>query len=160
MNPSPIKILDSLLDLLCILLAGSMTILVIVTVILRYVFGMTAVWSEELVTILFIGSSFFGTALAARNDEHITVDFIYALLSPSGKLILRSFISAIVIAVQVIVFLAALTWIQVAGGTPSPGLEIPFAYLYGMLPASCVLVCLYELSKILRNISSLLKLEA
>ena len=52
---------------------GSMTILIFMQVIFRYVFKQSLSWSEELATYLFIWLTFIGASIAAREQTHINV---------------------------------------------------------------------------------------
>ncbi len=67
--------LDRVLSYWCILLAGLMTAGIISSVILRYVFHLTFVWAEAAITMLFIGTTYFGAVLGVREDEHISVNY-------------------------------------------------------------------------------------
>jgi len=151
---------DRILRFLCAALMGAMTLAVILSVFFRYVLSWTAAWSEELITVFFISTTFLGTAMVSRDDEHINIDFIFHGKSRRRKAIIRLLISIVVILVQIIIFSAALKWIAVSGDLKTPGLEIPFKWLYSLLPASSVLVSLYETVKSIENIAVIASPEA
>ncbi|MCK7482867.1 MAG: TRAP transporter small permease subunit [Candidatus Moduliflexus flocculans] len=46
---------------------------VIISVFLRCVFGVSFAWAEELMTMVFIATTFFGAALGLREGEHIAI---------------------------------------------------------------------------------------
>jgi TRAP-type transport system small permease protein len=155
MKLQPFVFLDRLMRVMCASLMGAMTLAVILSVFFRYVFSMTAAWSEELITMLFISTSFLGTAMVTKDDEHINIDFLPNSLSPRHAAILRIIISVIVIAVQVIVVKASFKWIAVNGNLKTPGLELPYRWFYSLLPMSAIFVCLYEIGKIFRRVKLL-----
>jgi TRAP-type transport system small permease protein len=155
MKTQPFAYLDRLMRIMCAALMGAMTLAVILSVFFRYVFSMTAAWSEELITMLFISTSFLGTAMVTKDDEHINIDFLPNSLSPRRAAILRIIISVIVITVQAIVVKASFRWIAVNGNLKTPGLELPYRWFYSLLPMSAVLVCLYEAGKIYRRVKTL-----
>lgn len=142
------EILSKALSYFSIFLMGSMTILVILCVILRYVFSISFVWSEELITFLFLATTYFGLVLGVRYDEHIKIDFLIERYGKKGKAVSDIIIGLIVIFVQIIVFRAASVWIGKVGNTLSPGMRIPNRIIYSMLPISCILVAFYEIWKI------------
>jgi TRAP-type C4-dicarboxylate transport system permease small subunit len=160
MKRNVFAVLDGLLRSLCAALMGAMAAAVILSVFFRYVFSITTVWSEELITVLFIATSLLGTAMVARDNEHISVDFIYEVLPPRAATVLRIFVSMVVIAVMIAVFRFSLPWIAVTGSLRTPGLDIPFQWVYALLPASCVLVCLVEFGKIVSSAVALVNGES
>ncbi len=143
---------DDVVRASCAFLMGAMALAVILSVFFRYVFSLTTVWSEELITVLFLATSFLGTAMVAADDEHISIDFIFGAVPKRAAAALRALVSLIVLSVMVVVFLYALPWIAVSGELETPGLEIPFKWLYALLPTSCVLVCIVEVRKIFRRL--------
>lgn len=137
-----------LLRILCAALMGALALTVILSVFFRYVLGITTVWSEELIAVLFVACTFLGTAMVARDGEHIEIDFLYGVLPPRGAAALRTLVSLVVVAVLAVVFKYSLPWIAVSGSLKTPGLEIPFKWLYALLPLSCVLTGLVELGRL------------
>ena len=136
---------------LCAAHMGLMALVVILSVFFRYVFSLTTVWSEELITVLFIATTFLGSAMVAADDEHIEIDLLFGILPKRAAAALRFFVSLIVIAVMVLVFRFSLAWIAVSGELRTPGLEIPFKWLYSLLPICCVLTGLVEVGKAYRR---------
>lgn len=146
--------LDFIIGWWCILVMGAMTTFVIASVFLRYVFSLTWVWSEELITFLFISSTFFGAVLATKKNEHISVDFLPSLLKGLKKKTLLVIISLSGIAVQAVILKFSILWISVAGGIETPGFGLPFQIIYSFMPISAGLIILYELIKIILFITS------
>jgi TRAP-type C4-dicarboxylate transport system permease small subunit len=142
------EILNKALSFLCISLMGSLSFLVILCVILRYVFSISFVWTEELITILFLATTYFGLVLGVKHNEHIQIEFLTEKYGQRGKAISDVIIGLIVIFVQIIVFRASIVWIQKVGNVLSPGMRIPNKMIYAMFPISCILVAFYEVWKI------------
>jgi len=155
MKLQPFAFLDRLMRIVCATLMGAMTLAVILSVFFRYVLSMTTAWSEELITMLFIATSFLGTAMVTKDDEHINIDFLIKAMSPRRAAVMHIVISLIVIAVQVIVINASTKWIAVNGNQKTPGLELPYRWFYSLLPMSAILVCLYEIGKIYRRVKTI-----
>jgi len=152
LNNQLFKALDRFLTLLCMFFMSTMTILVILSVFLRYFFNITYVWSEELITMLFVAASFLGCTIAIKQKEHIVVDFIFSALPPLAAKVLRIIISLCNIFVQVILIDAAITWISVNGNSPTAGMRLPTYIFYSILPISFGGIILYELMSIKDNL--------
>jgi len=148
------KGLDKFLTFICMFFMSAMTVLVILSVFLRYFFNITYVWSEELITMLFVGASFLGCTIAVKQKEHIVVDFVFEALSPFAARMFRSFISLCNIFVMVVLIDAAINWIYMAGNTPTAGMRLPTYIFYSMLPISFGGIILYELMSIKGNLFS------
>jgi TRAP-type C4-dicarboxylate transport system permease small subunit len=148
MDSRLIKCLDRFLSFWIIMLIGLMTVIVILAVILRYFFSISFIWSEELVTMLFIGFSFFGCISAVKEKEHIGIDFIVQSFTSKTRQIFKILASVISIIVLTVVIYASILWIPVAGTINTPGLQLPYYLFYSIIPVSFVLMILYELMSI------------
>jgi len=123
--------------------------LVIFSVFLRYVFNITYIWNEELITFLFLGTTYFGAALGIREKEHISIDILIEKLNPIMKKTISLLVSIIVIIVQVVVIKTSILWIEKVGNVLSPGLRIPLSLIYYLMPISCFLIIIYEVFNII-----------
>src|SRR6056297_3645711 len=94
---------DRGLILLCIYLTGILALTIIFTVFLRYVFGITFVWAEEVITYLFIGTTFFGAALVTKENEHISIPALLEALPHTPRKILSVF--GLIVSIVVVLFL-------------------------------------------------------
>lgn len=143
---------DKFLTWLCMFFMSAMTILVILSVFLRYCFNITYVWSEELITIMFISTSLLGCTIAVKQKEHIVVDFIYQVLPPLAAKALRIIISLCNIFMLGILIDAAINWVGAAGDSPSAGMRLPLYIFYSILPISFGGIILYEVMSIIDNL--------
>lgn len=148
-----------LISFICITLMAIMTIIVITNVILRYVFSISFVWAEELITFLFLGTTYFGVALGVRSNEHIRIDFLLDKLGSKYRRVMNIFNSLIIVVVQVVVFRSSIVWIQTVGNVLSPGIRIPIKCIYILMPMSCIFVCFYVLLSITTDVKSIFKIN-
>ena len=120
-----------------------MSLLVISFVFLRYFFGVTFVWAEELITMLFISTTFFGAVLGMKYREHINIGFFEERL-PDG---MRRFVDiinhAIILGLQVAIIILSMNWIEKVGNVLTNGMRIPIKYFYFMMPLSSTLIGCY-----------------
>ena len=135
---------DRLLTFWCVLLTGAMTIAVITLVFSRYVLGITFIWAEESISVLFYATTYFGAALGVRCDEHIRIDYFTSKMPPSLERPVKVLQIVVVILLQVFLLRVGINWIAKVGGTLTPGLRIPVKFLYVMFPVNAVIVTFYE----------------
>lgn len=143
-----IRFLDKALAVLLGILVGILTSGVIVSVILRYVFGISFAWAEELLTMVFIATTFFGAALGFREGEHIAI----ALPSEGRSLrhrVLTILVQLSVVAVSAFVLKYSRVWIARVGAVPSPATGIPNGFFYTMVPISFGITIFYAAVRIL-----------
>lgn len=151
------KLFTKVISYICIGLMAIMSSLVIINVILRYVFSVSFVWSEELITFLFLATTYFGITLGVRYDEHIRIDFLIDKLGKGGRIISNTINSLIIGFVQVVVFIYSIKWIEAVGNVQSPGLRIPIKFIYYLMPMSSVVICFYLLLSLFTDIKRIQK---
>lgn len=149
-----IRFLDKALAVLLGTLVGILASGVIVSVVLRYVFGISFAWAEELLTISFIATTFFGAALGLREGEHIAIT-----LPSEGKSLWHRVLSILVmlavVAVSVFVFKYSRVWIARVGAVPSPATGIPSGFFYTMVPISFGITIFYAAVQILAQFAQI-----
>jgi len=134
-------------------LMSAVALLVITTVFLRYLFNITFNWTEELIIFLFIATTFFGSILGVKEDEHVRISLLKDKLPPKIKLIFEILISCIIISVVVASAVLSRDWIVRAGAPLSPGIKIHYSTLYIILPLAFVLITIYECREIVVKIN-------
>jgi TRAP-type C4-dicarboxylate transport system permease small subunit len=144
-----VKLVDKVLSVWCTALMAVMTVMVIVSVFLRYALNISFVESEEAITLLFVATTYFGMALGVREGDHIAITYFADIAPPRVRTAIRVLIMLIVIAVSAVVFRQSLHWIAKVGGVPSPSIHIPYKYFYAMVPVSSVLMIFYAAVNIL-----------
>lgn len=131
-----------------------MTILIIICIFLRYIFGITFIWAEELITFIFIGTTFFGAVLCIRDDEHISISFLVDSLPPKFKKAFYVANTLITIAVLVILFVVSIGWIGIGGDKITNGLRIQIIWFYLFIPISfggMILLSIFKLIHLIFN---------
>jgi TRAP-type C4-dicarboxylate transport system permease small subunit len=139
----------------CKLLTGVLACSMIVSVFLRYVFDLTFVWAEEFITMVFIASTFFGAAVATRENEHISIDSFIEVLPEKVRILLNVLSHLVISVVLGFVFYYSLNWIEKAGELLTPGLRVPEKYFYYMVPVTSLLIIFYAVRKIVSMLSTL-----
>jgi len=148
------NIVDKALTVWCVGIMGLMAALVILSVILRYVFNLAYVWSEELILLLFITTTYFGAILCVKEDEHIDIAFLREILPERAGRGLKVIIGLICIVVQLALAYISLEWIQKTGSSITVGLKIPYSVIYAMFPIGFASMALYQMRKIINILSN------
>lgn len=148
MNTKLFKAVDNFISWLIIFLIGTMSSIVIISVFLRYIFSITFIWSEELVSMIFITFSFFGCVVAIKEKEHICVDFVVKACPFLVQKVAEILSAVLIIIIQAVIIKYSIGWINVAGDPLSPGLRIPLGVYYSVMPISSALIIFYEVLEI------------
>jgi len=149
-----IRIVDKIVSVLLTLCIGVLALGIIVSVFLRYLFHISFAWAEELMTIIFVASTFFGAALGVREKEYIAITGLFNRLPAAVAKTFRILVSIITIAVSAIVFYFSITWIQRVGAVPSPATGIKNGIYYSIVPISFALTIFYAFVNILSEFIS------
>ena len=138
-----LAILDRTLKHVLWLLVAILTASVFLQVLIRFVFKYPLPWTEEVSRIAFVYSIFVGATIAVREKTHLNIDVILILL-PKGMARAITVLGSLLIAI----FLGFVTWegivlVLATGVQMTPVMQIPFRYLYLVVPASGALMLLY-----------------
>lgn len=141
-------------EMFCQILLLLMTLLVITFVFLRYFFNITFVWAEELITMLFISTTYFGAVMGMRYNEHINIAFFHDHMSPGVKKVVNIFNYLVILGLQVAITKISMNWIAKVGNNLTDGLRIPIRFFYYMMPFSAVAIGGFCIFNIVRSVSS------
>lgn len=138
-----LKALDRLLKYLLTFLVGLLTVSVFLQVLIRFVFKYPLPWTEEVSRIAFVYCIFVGATIAVREKAHLNVDFVLVVL-PVGVARAVKLVGTVLVGI----FLAYMTWqgiafVQATGVQVTPVMQVPFRYLYLIIPCSGALMLLY-----------------
>ena len=122
----------------------------VVQVLLRFVFGAPAAWTEELATIAYVWVIFWGTAFSVPLAAHVAVDFIVPRFAPP----LRRALYALGLAALALCFLWALPgiadYLRFMMRERTPVLDLPFGLVYAVFLAAAAMIVLRCLAAIAR----------
>jgi TRAP-type C4-dicarboxylate transport system permease small subunit len=126
-------------------LLAIMAILVFGNVVLRYVFGFSLSWVEELTRYMMIWLAWLGAGLALREGAHITIDTLQQALPEFGARLLRT-----MVLLAMIGFFGALAWLgwgysMFAWRQETAVLRLPAGLVYLAIPVGSVLMLLHLL---------------
>lgn len=144
-----IRILDVVLKNVLIALMVGLVAAVSWQVISRYVFASPSSWTEEVARFLMIWIGLLGAAYAFRTRAHLGLDLLPKKLTGRSAETLKLFTLVVVVLFCVTVLiigggkLVALTWEL---KQYSAVLGMPIAFVYAVIPATGLLICLYAIA--------------
>lgn len=100
--------MQTVLNTLLTLGVGTLITLAIVQVLLRYAFGSSLHWAEEVSVVLLFWLTWVGTVRLWLSGDHVRVDLIMKLLSEAAQQRLKNTIDLIAIVFSLALFLASL----------------------------------------------------
>lgn len=136
-----------------------MTVITVVEVVRRYLFGESFQWAEELVRFMLIWVTFVGGAAAFRSGGLVILDLVVGKLQERQRLVLQLFSNTVVFLLLLYLFRNGLdyTFSPVITKQISTGLGIPMSVPYLAIPLGFGLMLLFSLEYYGRIISQLRK---
>lgn len=143
--------LTKVLRVVLILMISAMVLIMFYQVVMRYIFSNAKPWCEELTLYISIFMIMIGLGIATRNENHLQVDFITRLYSPKIKCLMTAFWTIVTVITMIIFAIFAIGLIGHATQR-SMTLPITMAQIYLAFPIGTVILILYCIEIIARNI--------
>lgn len=142
-----LKIMNIVTTLEVLLSEIVLAALILVTVtgtITRYFLQMPFTWLEEFQLACVIWIVFLAGSAAFHAKAHVAIEMIVDLLPENCKKVINLFIGVVIFVVLVYVLKASVQYLGVfmRSGRTTSILKIPYTYIYGIVPISCVLMML------------------
>jgi TRAP-type C4-dicarboxylate transport system permease small subunit len=139
-----------------VLLVGSaamalLALLIFAQVVLRYLFAVTPVWSEELGRYLLIWAVLAGSAVSVRGARHIRVEFLVELLPAGAR---RAWYLLLDLVILALFLLLVATGIEAVGfnhSMRSLGLQVRLSYVMAGIPLFFGLAALFLIDELRRK---------
>lgn len=146
-----LDVLTKILRVILIIILAAMVLIMFYQVIMRYVFNNAQPWCEELTLYLGIACIFLGLGIATRKESHLQVDFLIRLYGPRLRCLMTAICSIVAVVIMIIFAYYSVSLIHHATAR-SVTLPITMAQVYTIFPIGSVLVCLYSLEIIAKNL--------
>jgi TRAP-type C4-dicarboxylate transport system permease small subunit len=122
-------------------------------VILRYGFNYTLAWSEELVKLVIIYTTFIGCSASIKNRSMIKVDVLLQLVPKTRfPLLVFSHLAVIVFSLIMMVYGYKMAAQQATTGQATIIMMIPMVYLYALMPLMGGLMLIRSLQALYHDI--------
>lgn len=119
----------------------SLTIMLMVQVISRYVFKHAFTWTEELANIVYVFIVYLGISSAVKHRKHLSIDFFVSRMPFKVKkvlLIVSNIIFIVFCGYMMIPLMAIVKDYEGLGGAKSPLLLIPKVISFGIIPVAFI----------------------
>lgn len=138
------KVLDKLLEWICVILLAVMTILVTYQVIVRYAFNSPNAYTEVLSKYMFVWMIMYGSAYVFGLREHMNIAFVRDKM-PTKMRIIIEMIGELMIALFAAGVLIYGGFKQMSDqmGQLDAALQIPMGYIYSAVPISSCFILFY-----------------
>ena len=138
-------------------LALAMLLMQFAVVVLRYVFGFSAIFLNESVLYLHATIFMLGAGYTFLLGEHVRVDIFYSRLGPRGKALVDIFGHLFLLTPALVILLyyswpfVRQSWAILEGPISVGGIPASFL-LKSLIPAFCVLLLIQGLAILLRDL--------
>ena len=140
-----------LFEALAMGLLVAIVLVVVLQVVARYVLRISLPWPEELARFLLIWLTFAGAVVGTWQNAHFRVDFLIDRLPAHVRRGLGLVMDALVCATLGLFVWQGLELVQVARFMRSTSMELSMAWVYGVLPASGVLMLGWFVREVVRD---------
>lgn len=119
-------------------------------VVMRYVFGDTPSWSEELAVLLFSWTVLGGLALGVREGWHVRLTLLPDALSRAARVWAERVTDLVTAALGVFLTWSGWRFLDITAGSVSAAIGYPIEILNVLAPISGALMALFALERALR----------
>jgi TRAP-type C4-dicarboxylate transport system permease small subunit len=123
--------------------AAAMLGCIAIQVVMRYVFGQTPSWSEELAILMFAWTTLGGLALGIHEGFHVRLTVALDALPIARRAWAERGIDLIAAVFGICLFWSGLRFVEFTRGSVSAAIAYPIEILHGMAPIAGALVFLF-----------------
>lgn len=128
--------------------AALMLACIAIQVVMRYVFGRTPSWSEEVAILMFAWITLGGLALGIHEGFHVRMTLALDPLSRAGRAWAERGIDLIALVFGACLVWSGLRFVEFTRGSVSAAIAYPIELLHGMAPFAGALACLFALARV------------
>jgi TRAP-type C4-dicarboxylate transport system permease small subunit len=141
-----LKYLDKTLDLFTIAMTVGIVLFVSLGIVFRFVLNFSAPWTQEMARYMFIYLTFIGSAIAVRENTHITIDMLLDMFPKLLKTVILIFVQVGIISFLVILTIGSWYMVQNSGGVSTASLRwMKMSHIYFSVFAGSILMIFYTL---------------
>lgn len=145
-------VLTRLEEILCSGFLVVMISLVIINVFLRYLFGYSISWAEEVATICFVWCVFVGASATYKHKMDMGIDLLITKASPRVEKMLRFAMGVILLIINGYIFYMGIVFTTIAWPKPTAVLGISSAVFNLSLVVGFGLITFYTLRFLYKDI--------
>lgn len=142
-------LLEKVLKLSAVTLVMLMLLALAAQVFLRYVFGKSLSWSEELALLGFAWVIVISTSIGVRRMTHARMDLLLNVLPRSLHTWLERLISVLLLLLGLFIAYSGWGYLQETRGSTSAAVGFPIELLYAAGPVFGILVALFSFERLM-----------
>ena len=124
--------LKKLADFVGTLAFGVLFATFIFQVVMRFVFNKPLTWSDELIVILYVFSTFWAGAFLLKEKDHVMLDLVYEHLPPQGKRAFSIAYSLLIGGLFLWAVPASYSYVRFMMREDTPVLGVPFGIVFAV----------------------------
>lgn len=128
--------------------AAVMLACIAIQVVMRYVFGKTPSWSEEMAILMFAWTTLGGLALGIHEGFHVRLTVAVDSLPPAGRVWAERGIDLIAAVFGACLVWSGLRFVEFTSGSVSAAIAYPIEILHGMAPLAGALACFFAVVRV------------
>lgn len=118
-------------------------------VFLRYVFGKSLSWSEEVALLGFAWVVVISTAIGIRRMTHARMDLVVTLLPVAAHRLVDRLIALMMVGLGIFLTFAGWDYVAQTRGSTSAAIGFPIEFLYASAPVLGVLITIFSFERLL-----------
>ena len=126
--------LNKLTRWFCIAASGFIFLFAMAQILFRYVFKISAPWTEEAARYLMIWMALLASGLAFKKGDHFNIDFVTSRLPPRGRASLSFVTNILAVLFVVSIIIWGMPFAKLGFFTTAPGLQITMFIPYLAIP--------------------------
>lgn len=130
---------------------AALAIGVIALVALRYLFGVSPFWSEELIRIFLMAAVLLGAGVSVRANRHIRVEFLTELLPPRLRRAWYLLLDLATLVLFVVIVVMGIEAIGFNHTMKTVSLQIPVSTVIWLVPAGFAIAAIFMVEEIARR---------
>ena len=143
------RVLDRILEWVCIALFAVMIIVGTYQIVTRYFFNAPSTISEELLTYTFTWMALLAAAYVFGKRDHMRMSFVADKFSDKGQLVLSLAGEFIILLFAAFVLgYGGISITQLTATQQSASLSVPMGYIYSVLPICGLFTLIYNIINI------------
>jgi len=147
--------LDRMMRIGTALLTAGFTVLIFITVLSRYVFNFSILFSQEVSKLLFIWACFFAATIAYKQMAHIRFEFAESFLGHKGVLVTDVLIHALSLVFFGLIFGESISFVHQIWETYFPLIGISQGWLYVSVLIASIIFLVHNLSFFIDSLAAL-----
>lgn len=148
-----LRLLSRFVEGLVILGATVIVTIVTIEVVLRYIFGLSLIFTEELARYLMVWIVFLGGALAVKDDSHIRINVLVQRLSPRLGQLVRIIAHGLTMLLLVVLTVEGTKILPRQLDQMCITIDTSMFYFYLAIPVGSILMIIFILPRIRDSIN-------